>query len=565
MSFFDNFSIRLKVLGAFGCVLVVVIVLGVIADQGMGNINGAAADVRDHWLPATRMLGKIAQSAERSRALTASIVISESDETRAAEQARLTAALDEVKQTLREYDASVRPGRERELADAAIRTWKIYLALNDKADALVKAHDNKAITALFQGEARDRFGDFRTALQADIDFNVQSGVAAADHGSAVFIASRGMIIATLGLATLLCIAAGALIIFGVARPIRLMTGAMRRLATGDLDVAVEGTARGDDVGSLAKSLQVFKDNGIAVKRLEAEQAEAKRKAETERKAAMMQMADDFERSVKGVVDTVASASTELQAAAQSLSHTAERASQQSTAVAAAIEQTSANVQTVASASEELSASIGEIGRQIAQSATVAGQAVEQAGRTSRSVDGLAKAAQKIEDVVRLIKDIASQTNLLALNATIEAARAGDAGKGFAVVATEVKALANQTALATEEIQTQVSEIQRATSGTAREISGIGGIIDEINQVTTAIAAAIEEQGAATGEITRNVQQAANGTQEVADTIVGVSAAAGDTGAAAGQVLSSATELSQQAERMRREVATFVAAVRTEAA
>ncbi|MDB5359354.1 MAG: putative methyl-accepting chemotaxis protein [Rhodospirillales bacterium] len=565
MSWLNSFSIRLKVLAAFGCVLVVVIGLGVIADGGMGDINGAAAEVRDHWLPATRLLGKIAQASERSRALTASLVISETDEARAVEQGRLQTAFDEGRDTLRAYEKIVTPGQERVLADDVVRTWKAYLAINDRAATLLKQHDGKAVTALFQGEARDRFGEFRAALQADIDFNVKSGIAAADHGAQVFDASRSMIIVTLGVAALLSIAAGALIIIGVARPIRLMTGAMNRLAAGDLGIEVAGTTRGDEVGSLARSLQVFKDNGLVMKRLEAEQAEVKRRAEAEQKAAMIQMADNFESSVQGVVDMVASASTQLQAAARSLSDTAEETSQQSTAVAAAVEQTSANVQTVAAASEELSVSIGEIGRQITQSTAVAGEAVEQANRTSRSVEDLAQAAKRIEDVIRLIKDIASQTNLLALNATIEAARAGEAGKGFAVVASEVKALANQTAQATEEIEAQISAIQRATTGTVRDISSIGEIIGQISQVTTAIAAAIEEQGAATGEITRNVQQAAGGTQEVAQNIVGVSAAAGLTGAAASQVLSSATELSQQAERMRREVAIFVAAVRSGAA
>jgi methyl-accepting chemotaxis protein len=564
MSVIDNFSIRLKILVAFGCVLAVVFGLGYIADRGMGDINGAAAEVRDNWLPATRMLGKIAQSSERSRSLAGSIILSEPGEALTREWGRLATALGEVETARQEYERAVTPGVERGLADDVARTWKSYVAVSDRQVALARQNDDKAAVALFQGEARDRFVAFRAALQADIDFTVKSGVASADRGAQVFVASRTLIIAALGVAALLCGVAGLMVVFGVAAPIRRMAGAMTRLAAGDLDIAVEGATRGDEVGSLAKSLQVFKENGLDMRRLEAEQIEIKRRAEAEQKAAMHSMADNFEGSVKGVVDAVASAATELRAAAQSLSGTAETTSQQSAAVAAAVEETSANVQTVASASEELSASIGEIARQVSQSARVAGHAVEQAERTSQSVEGLAKAAQKIGEVVRLINGIASQTNLLALNATIEAARAGEAGKGFAVVATEVKALANQTAQATEEIQAQVTEIQQATTSTAEEISSIGGIIGEISQVTTAIAAAIEEQGAATGEITRNVQQAANGTHEVARNIAGVSAAAGQTGSAASQVLSSATELSQQAERMRAEVASFVAAVRAAA-
>ena len=277
--------------------------------------------------------------------------------------------------------------------------------------------------------------------------------------------------------------------------------------------------------------------------------------------AQARLADNFETSVKAVVETVSSGATEMQGSAQTMASTAEETSRQATAVAAAAEQASANVQTVASAAEELSNSIQEISRQVAQSNAIARNAVDEAKKTNDKVRGLAEAANKIGEVVKLITDIASQTNLLALNATIEAARAGEAGKGFAVVASEVKSLANQTAKATEEIAGQIGAIQSATGEAVEAIQGIGSTIGQISEIATAIASAVEEQGAATREIAGNVQQAASGTREVTHNIGGVTQAAGETGESATQVLNAAGELSRQAETLRGQVEEFLREVR----
>ena len=274
-----------------------------------------------------------------------------------------------------------------------------------------------------------------------------------------------------------------------------------------------------------------------------------------------ELAKNFEGSVKGIVDTVSSAATELQSSAQSMSATAEETSRQSTAVAAASEEASTNVQTVASATEELSASVAEISRQVTQSTQIAAKAVADAQATNRTVENLDAAAKKIGEVVQLISDIASQTNLLALIATIEAARAGEAGKGFAVVASEGKSLANQTARATEDIGAQIRAIQSEVGQSVTAIKGIGATIQEISEISTAIATAVEEQGAATQEIARNVQQAAAGTQEVSTNITGVTQAAGETGQAAGQVLSAAEELGRQSNVLQKQVDQFIASIR----
>ena len=269
----------------------------------------------------------------------------------------------------------------------------------------------------------------------------------------------------------------------------------------------------------------------------------------------------FDSSVNQVLTVLGSATGQMKSAAQTMTVSAEEASQRSTAVASASEEASTNVQTVAAAAEELSASITEISRQITQSGKIASRAVEEATHTNTVIEGMAEAAQKIGEVVKLINDIAGQTNLLALNATIEAARAGDAGKGFAVVASEVKSLATQTAKATEDIAAQINAMQSATKGAVDAIKGIGATIGEIHQTATAIAAAIEEQGAATQEITRNVQQAAVGTNEVSSNIAGVNQAASQTGTAATQVLASATELASQSDNLRGEVERFFQAIR----
>jgi methyl-accepting chemotaxis protein len=373
--------------------------------------------------------------------------------------------------------------------------------------------------------------------------------------------ARTLMLATCGATIVLVLGIGMLLSRSIVRPLQAMTALMGKLASGDTALAVPGREKRDETGAMARAVETFRQNMIESERLKAEQERLKAAAEAEKKATMNRMADTFEAEVRGVVDTIASAATEMQKSAQSLSATAEQSSRQASAVAAGSEEAATNVQTVASAAEELSSSIAEISRQVAQSSKIAGQAVSDATRTNEQVQSLAEAAQKIGEVVKLINDIAAQTNLLALNATIEAARAGEAGKGFAVVASEVKSLANQTAKATEEIGAQIASVQGATQDAVAAIKSIGTTIGTINEITTGIASAVEEQGAATQEIARNVQQAAKGTSEVSGNITGVTQAAGETGAAATQVLGASGELAKQSEVLRGKVDRFLATVR----
>jgi len=370
------------------------------------------------------------------------------------------------------------------------------------------------------------------------------------------------ILVSMAAITLVVFGLAVLIGRGIATPIITMTNTMGVLANGNLDVDIPAQDFGNEVGQMARAVQVFKDNAIEIKRLEKEQQATEDERAQERRDLMLKMADDFESSIGGVVSSVSSASTEMQSSASALTDTAEQTSKQATTVAAVSEEAATNVQTVASASEELSSSISEISRQVSQSSQISATAVEEVNGANTQVQGLADAAQKIGEVVALITDIANQTNLLALNATIEAARAGEAGKGFAVVASEVKNLANATANATEEISAQIGGIQGATADAVQAIGSIGGIINQMNEISSTIASAVEEQGAATQEIARNVEQAAAGTNEVSSNITGVQQAASETGQSAAQMLSAAQELSQQSELLSGEVGKFLSNIRS---
>jgi methyl-accepting chemotaxis protein len=346
----------------------------------------------------------------------------------------------------------------------------------------------------------------------------------------------------------------------IVNPVRSLTDCMGELAGGNLDAAVPGTGRADEIGDMAKTTLTFKESLIQNRELQKQAA--KEQAERDARTARIEtLTTDFERSVEAILNIVASASTEMNTTANDLAATAEETSAQATTVAAASEQASANVQTVASATEELTSSISEIARQVQQQTALAQSASGTAHTSSAEVRALAEQAAKVGTVVDLITAIAEQTNLLALNATIEAARAGDAGKGFAVVASEVKSLATQTARATDEIAEQIRQMQQRTDTSVESIESITATITAMAETAATVAAAVEQQNAATKEIARNIGEATEGTRQVALNIESVTEAAQNTGAASAQVMSTSGELARNAEVLRKTVTTFLAGVK----
>jgi methyl-accepting chemotaxis protein len=395
-------------------------------------------------------------------------------------------------------------------------------------------------------KVEDKIAEQLEALATGESANAQSALLMTSGAVAVLLAITAVL--------------GTTIVHGITGPLTKLTDAMGRLAGGDKAVEISGTENQDEIGAMARAVVIFRENMIRADELAAKEMEALRVRE-DRARMMEELTRGFDTDVSDVLKMVKAASSGLQATATAMTSTAEESKRQVTVAAAATEQTSANVQTVAVSAEQLSSSISEISRQVAQSATIAEQAVTEAARTNETVQSLAESAERIGEVAKLIREIASQTNLLALNATIESARAGDAGRGFAVVANEVKSLAGQTEKATEDITSQITAIQSASTQAVVAIKGISDTIGEISEIATTIASAVEEQGAATQEIARNVQQAANGSHQAANNLSGVTQASNKTDAAAHQVLESSQELSRQSESLRLRVETFLSRIR----
>ncbi|WP_439814828.1 methyl-accepting chemotaxis protein [Zavarzinia sp. CC-PAN008] len=595
MSILRNLKLSGKLGLAFAVLFLAVAGLGLFAVQSLMKVNAEAADVRDNWLPSIVALGHVSNTTESVRVIEARVVMSADPALKQKAINRLAEVKGELKGYVDTYDSMVGGAEERALLVKFNDAWQAYAATEVQLMAMLDAGQQSEAVRFFQQEmkvAQDVVGD---ALNALIEFNQRGADQAAARGDQVYAESRAAIFVAIGAMGVVLLLIGWALVAGVSKPINALAALMGRLAGGDQTIVVVGAERKDEVGALARALDVFKQASIENTRMsreaeearatqeearrqreqtEAAQREAERRqadealrrseAEAARGREIAQAIAQFETEIGEVMASVSAAATELQANAESLASSAEQTTNQATRVAAAAVQAASNVQTVAAATEELASSSKEIGRQVDQSANLSSRAVDEASHTAEAMKALEEAAGRIGDVVKLIQGIAGQTNLLALNATIEAARAGEAGKGFAVVASEVKALANQTGKATEEISGQIEGIQSSTRAAAEAITRISSSIREMSEVSGGIAGAVEEQIAATSEIARNVEQAARGTEDVTGGISGVSDAAAITGGASGSVLQTAADLSAQASRLRTGVDRFLATVKSAA-
>ncbi len=558
-----QYSIRAKIISVVAFLLLAVTGTGLLAVVNVRAINANTVEIATIRLPSVRLLGEIRQGFIQNRNVVRAHLLAETMEDKLRIETTLASNAQATERAIEAYQRLIASPEERANYDEWSKAWTQYkqdvkdvlaLSQRDAGKFAREANDlntRKASKLLMAAEE---------VLKNGIELNNRLADKANNDAAQSYSSVLTMMTAILLLTLIAGVALSAYLVRDVSSGIASIVKPMQSLSDGDLSAEVPHRGEKTEIGTMADALQLFKEALIAKKA--ADEANAH---DAEAKIARGRRVDDitrnFEAMIGEIVNTVSSASTQLESSAGTLTSTADRSKQLATAVSAASEEATTNVQSVASATEQMASSVTEISRQVQESARIAGEAVGQARTTTVRVSELSKAATRIGDVVELINTIAGQTNLLALNATIEAARAGDAGRGFAVVASEVKALAEQTAKATGEIGQQISGIQAATQESVSAIRDISSTIEKLAEISSTIAAAVEEQGAATQEISRNVQQAAHGTQQVSSNITDVERGATETGSASTEVLAAAKALSADSQRLRVEVGKFLGSVR----
>lgn len=550
-----NLKIRNKIMLPMIALLIITTIGNLYLIRELSNINDQSSAIAERWLPSVTNSLQMTLELSSYRRSTMNYLLAP-EEIKQQYITRMSQYAETLDKDIKEYERGTHNDTETQLLNEFKKGWADYQVLTQKVIAAEKNGDIEEAKRLTVQQGAHIYEAAAAVAQKIVLHSEEGAHSASNYAENLYQKDRIVAIVITLFTAVFAFVTIAVLVRSIAKPILAITGYMNYLADGHLEKDVPSRDQKDEVGDMARAVQIFKDNMVKAEELEADQK--KEQAVKERRQVNTDSAvKKFEASMADIIKFVASASAELQASAQSLSHNAESTSEKSNSVAAASQQAAANVQTVASATEELSSSINEISSQVSRSSQVTGKAVSDAQQAGRSVSELVHAAQRIGDVTKIISDIADQTNLLALNATIEAARAGEAGKGFAVVAAEVKNLANESAKATEEISTQIQQIQEISQATAQAIDLICKIIGEVDEISGSISSAIQEQTSATQEISRNIGEAYTGTSEVNQNIIVVSEAAGNTGAAASQVLSAADELSRQSNILKEEFETFL--------